>query len=220
MDTPIVSLPALTDHAEYAAVCANLEKLNADLVQARIEASSAGTVRHGADSHAPDDVDKAVKRFLKEEQDAKESKTRGEIRVAALQRAIAREESKLPELHRQAVEMVGRAASEQHSAAVSELFEHRQKVEELWALQHAIATKLRSVINDPAAKGYLSFDHAERWAWPPAMIRVFGHPALADDSFAQGATMLKSEVLEPLKKEARGIIGRLKEQLGWGGDNE
>jgi hypothetical protein len=221
METPVVVLPALTDHAEYASVCANLEKLKADLVQAKNEANSAGVARHGSDSHAPDDVDKAVKRFLKDEQDVREARTRAEIRVAALERAIRREESKIPELHRQAVETVGRSAAEQYSPIVDRLYALRRELDEQWALREAISRRLTAIISDPYAPGYQAYDCGERFGvWGPPLLHIFGNPMLTQEAVASGAMRAKNEVIEPLKKEARGIIGRLKEQLGWGGDNE
>lgn len=216
METPVVTLPSLKDHTEYAACVANLEKLNADLAQAkREEQHHSGAVRPGADSHASDDVDKAVDRFFKDEQRAREASVRAGIRAEAIERAIKREKARLPELFRQAVEMVGRAASEQHSEVVTRLFEHRRQVADLWALQLAICTKLRSEINNPRAPGYLGHDDGQRFAWPPPMVQIFGHPQLEMEAVSAGGAQFKSQVHEPLKKEASGVITRLKEALGW-----
>jgi len=216
METPVVNLPTLKDHPEYVACVANLEKLNADLAQARREEQHhAGIVRPEADSHASDDVDKAVERFFKDEQKAREASVRAGIRAAAIERAIKREQSKLPELFRQAVELVGRAASEQHSAVVANLLEHRRQVAELWALQHAICTQLRAEINDPRSPGYLGHDDGQRFAWPPPMVQVFGHPELALEASYTAVKGFNQTVHAPLKKEATGVINRLKDAL-WG----
>ncbi len=213
MQTPDVTLPALTDHPEYASCVANLEKLQAELALARTEVSSAGVVSASADSYASDDIDKGVERFFREEKAAKESRVRAEIRCAALERAIGREKNKLPELFRMAVDAVGRAASEQHSAVVADLLEHRRKVSELWSLQHQICCTLRATINDPTAPGYLSFDQAERYAWPPPMVSIFGHPELANEAAFTAVQGFKQVVHEPLKKEAVGVITRFREFL-------
>jgi hypothetical protein len=217
METPVVVLPTLKDHLEYAVCVANLERLNADLAQAKREAQHhSGIVRHGSDSHASEDVDKALKRFLKDEQEQKESRTRAEIRVAAIERAIQREERKIPELYRQAKDMVGHAAAAQFRPVVDKLFALRREIDEQWALRTAISQQLELILNDRTAPGYDSYDCGERFGvWGPVLGAIYGHPLIAAESVVQGQMQFKNEVHEPIRKEAISVIARLKDAL-WG----
>jgi hypothetical protein len=164
---PSFKLPKLLDHPEYAACVGRITELKAKLADANSEyANYAGEPRGvDAETHDDADVEEAVSASEKLIEAHLKARKKAQIRRDAVARALDAEESRVPELRRQAEELVGRSAADQHSAIEEEVLTMRARLGPLFRKANAIRQALIAEINQQT-EGYVSFTQGERFVRP------------------------------------------------------
>ncbi len=164
---PSFKLPKLLDHPEYAACVGRITELKAKLADANSEyANYAGEPRGvDAETHDDADIEEAVCASEKLIEAHLKARSKTDTRRKALARTLDAEEARVPELRRQAEELVGRSAADQHSAIEEEILTMRARLGPLFRKANAIRMALISTINEQSP-GYISFTQGERFVRP------------------------------------------------------
>ena len=161
-------LPNLLDHPNYAAAVDKLAALRVEYAKSENELNSIGDLefRGTGEDFADSAIDATVTEIEKQIALSETRRKKLMVRVSALKVAVARLEAQIPELHRLAVEHVGRAAAEQHSQVATEIGETYRRLADLHATEYQIRRCLSERINQPSLPGHLQHDLGERFCRP------------------------------------------------------